>query len=361
MRSYRGAFTLVELLVVIAIIGVLVALLLPAVQMAREAARRMQCTNNLKQIGQAQHNAHDTLGRLIPGGDFNICTVATNRDTTPAWGLLIMPYLEMTALFDSFDKDGANGLQSPTNIDLVSTVVPAYLCPSASDPDYDSNPKTAAGPLKGMLAFNTQYGDFEFTRERASFRGLPVAFQTGARTHYVAVHGAHSDESERLNRYYGTHEKNYAGSKGVTPYAAGCTESCAPNGVMPAIQRKDKPEMYVDFVKVEDGSSHTIMLSEDCSSLLSHWGEHYNVLVFKQDKASPINQKPYGAFPSCATASLPFGTSNTWQLHDLRSAHPGGVNSVYTDGRVSMLSPDMDLDTLRRLLNRMDGETVVSP
>jgi hypothetical protein len=79
--------------VVIAVIGVLIALLLPAVQ----AAQTHECVNNLKQLGLAQHNAHDVLNRLVPGGDLNI-TISPVRDITPAWGLLILPYMEMTAL-----------------------------------------------------------------------------------------------------------------------------------------------------------------------------------------------------------------------------------------------------------------------
>ncbi|MDR1140110.1 MAG: hypothetical protein LBL62_00355, partial [Planctomycetaceae bacterium] len=87
---------------------------------------------------------------------------------------------------------------------------------------------------------------------------------------------------------------------------------------MPAIQVKNKDGMYIDFTKITDGTSNTIMISEDCASFLSHWGQHYTILVFKQDHAAPINQKPYKPFPNCATGSGPFGTSNMWQFHDLR-------------------------------------------
>jgi prepilin-type N-terminal cleavage/methylation domain-containing protein/prepilin-type processing-associated H-X9-DG protein len=99
-NEYRNGFTLVELLVVIAIIGVLIAMLLPAVQAAREAARRMQCTNNLKQIGIGVHNYHDTLQTFpvgVVGTDYN------NRFPRTTWSFLIYPYIEQTALYQLYD------------------------------------------------------------------------------------------------------------------------------------------------------------------------------------------------------------------------------------------------------------------
>src|SRR5206468_6961899 len=110
-RAGRG-FTLVELLVVIAIIGVLVALLLPAVQSAREAARRMQCTNNMRQMGLALHNFHDTNLCLPPGGVATSTgpTIAHTKFSIPtnvihSWGVFIYPYLEQKSLSDQYHWD----------------------------------------------------------------------------------------------------------------------------------------------------------------------------------------------------------------------------------------------------------------
>jgi len=130
----RSAFTLVELLVVIAIIGVLVALLLPAIQAAREAARRTECTNHLKQIGLAVQLYHDTkkqfpLGRNLP----NALGVS--------WAFYILPYLEENAVFDSYVKTAR--VDSAANIRAMRTPVATYACPSrrtaAADRNFDND------------------------------------------------------------------------------------------------------------------------------------------------------------------------------------------------------------------------------
>lgn len=131
-RAQRG-FTLVELLVVIAIIGVMVGLLLPAVQAAREAARRMSCSNNLKQLGVALHNFHDTYNRLPPmGGTIGGGTEGYNR-LAPLVHLL--PFMEQQALLEQYrtTTDSTNWSPWENNV-LVNTQVGAFLCPSSSSP-----------------------------------------------------------------------------------------------------------------------------------------------------------------------------------------------------------------------------------
>jgi prepilin-type N-terminal cleavage/methylation domain-containing protein len=126
-RLQRG-FTLVELLVVIAIIGVLVALLLPAVQAARESARRMKCSNNLKQMGLALHMYHDNLNSFPPGA-----FVANNL----SWNVLVLPYLEQAALFSQFNFttgafNGAPNQEGPGKNVHSLVRLQAYLCPSST-------------------------------------------------------------------------------------------------------------------------------------------------------------------------------------------------------------------------------------
>src|SRR6478752_7496148 len=108
-KSRRVGFTLVELLVVIAIIGVLVALLLPAVQQAREAARRMSCQNNLKQLGLAMHNYESTHKVLPPGGQ---PAKGTSNNYGVSWLALILPYMEQGNVYDKFDFEGTTAAQT---------------------------------------------------------------------------------------------------------------------------------------------------------------------------------------------------------------------------------------------------------
>ena len=127
-RSRLG-FTLVELLVVIAIIGILVALLLPAVQSAREAARRLQCSNNLKQLALALHNYHDTAKAFPPAITFKSGEDPTQYNTVrPGWTISILPFIEQQALYDAVDK--TQPLTHSNNQRIRSVRVPGMLCPS---------------------------------------------------------------------------------------------------------------------------------------------------------------------------------------------------------------------------------------
>lgn len=148
-RSY--GFTLVELLVVIAIIGILVGLLLPAVQAAREAARRMQCTNNLKQIGLAVHNYHDSYKRFPIGANYN-------HGWTWTYGIL--PYIEQSAVYNNIDVKLP--VKNAANINWAVSKIPGSRCPSASGPDTKNDLGAVTVPIATYVgnagAFDESFG-----------------------------------------------------------------------------------------------------------------------------------------------------------------------------------------------------------
>ena len=145
MHQSRKAFTLIELLVVIAIIAVLIALLLPAVQAAREAARRIQCVNNVKQIGLAIHGYHSSFESLPPVGGMDLMGDSTGGGRVPQTAsvhLRLTNYLEQRALYDAYNfmlGDVVKGNSVPANTTVMSIMVPGYLCPSDSNPGSSLN------------------------------------------------------------------------------------------------------------------------------------------------------------------------------------------------------------------------------
>jgi prepilin-type N-terminal cleavage/methylation domain-containing protein len=160
----RKGFTLIELLVVIAIIAILVALLLPAVQQAREAARRAQCKNNLKQIGVALHNYHDVHRTLPPGFigvDLTTRTPNIHGMNSFGWGMMILPMLDQGTLFKDFNSKVSllNAANNPANEALTQKPLAAYRCPSDTAPDvWDLNDDSGNFLIK--LASSNYVGHF---------------------------------------------------------------------------------------------------------------------------------------------------------------------------------------------------------
>ncbi len=194
MRS-RFAFTLVELLVVIAIIGILIALLLPAVQAAREAARRSQCQNHLKQIALALHNYHDSNDRFPPGHDYdpNRPASATGRMHPEMWGwaAYILPQMEYGGLYDQLDVKNRSLSQvlaaGPVVAALVQTPLPTFFCPT--DPGGDQGARVA-------------HQSRAWTSGPGVTAGGLTNFRPGASA-YVANQGCHDLDQNRIPNFPG--------------------------------------------------------------------------------------------------------------------------------------------------------------
>ena len=173
IRKSKRAFTLVELLVVIAIIGILVGLLLPAVQAAREAARRMQCSNNLKQLGLAVHLYHDAHKVFPP----QMLNVSTNNDRRWGWGSCLLPFVEQTALYNILRPDGGRQIPVATTlfggVPLLQTPVPVHVCPSDSGgPTNQFHPSVSASSNANNWYSKSNYVcNQQIMRYRAGFGG----------------------------------------------------------------------------------------------------------------------------------------------------------------------------------------------
>ncbi|MCA9235830.1 MAG: DUF1559 domain-containing protein [Planctomycetales bacterium] len=328
----RRAFTLVELLVVIAIIGVLVALLLPAVQAAREAARRMQCSNNLKQQGLAAQNYagsnRDTLpvgyegetGR--PGVNFSKLHLFTE----------LLPYMEQEPLFDqiNFNYTGAPWDNEPAK----DVVVSAYLCPSWTDP--------------------------------AVMTGALYDYQNGALVTYSGVGGALvdgmslSDPEFVVSSGYGVIPKNGAFQAEILQGAAatGGTGGTRPGGSA-AQTFKGRP---VKFSEITDGQSNTLLVGEfvhrDLVASTGAWDE------------PPGNVRPWylGGFQNAPysfkvvefTPNTQINRDQGVQFNHLPfgSRHPGITQFAYIDGSVHPLSDDIDRQTYHALATANAGDLI---
>ena len=314
----RVGFTLVELLVVIAIIGILVALLLPAIQAAREAARRSQCSNNLKQLGLALQNYHDTY-KSFPLG------VRNQAGWGPTWWIGVLPYVEAAMIFEQFDFAGAHGgwIGSGTaagnwNRDLVANaMIPVMFCPSSPLPQ-----------LQGHKAIDPSY---------------------------VGVSGATSGNGFTESRL-GTCCNCCDGAKNNTGQFSG-------GGMLLANSR-------VRISDVTDGTSTTITVGEASDFLLNGTtkmigsaSNGHSFVMGTDDGNTTTGARKF----NLTTVRYPIGfkdysqpgiDANHGPNNPLISAHPGGAQVVLVDGSVRFLSDTTDMFIVRILCTRDDGQAV---
>ncbi len=315
-RGQRQGFTLVELLVVIAIIGVLVALLLPAVQAAREAARRMQCSNNFKQLGLAAHMYHDTNHVLPYNGHPQSGSGATMQRGV-SWFFRLLPYMEQNAAYSQAVWSGDWSLQdapASPNVALINTLrVPGLWCPSSP------LPKTK---MLGSVA----------EVQLPNYVGIEGSYYQGGTATTVAAQPYHDT--------YG--RANY-------------------NGV---IQIAEFP---VSFASITDGTSNTMMASEQSNFQFDtagakvdrrssgHWGGAWSCGSGARNWTQNVTTIRYpirGGFGSA-------GNTQPYEVNiPLFSAHPGGVQALRADGSVQWVAETIAFATLTALSDRGDGMPV---
>lgn len=314
----KDGFTLVELLVVIAIIGVLLGLLLPAVQAARESARRMRCANHLKQIGVALHNYHSARGAFPPGNHAQtagVCPgsqrpgVDSPSEDRANWMILILPYLERQELYKAYDLSTYN--EAPENREVRESWVETYVCPS----DVATNELTvpAFGP--------------------GSEWGLGVPYMPGS---YRGVAGRSDGQmflDWSLDVSYPRRWRGPLHMVGVLGFT---------------------PERVTD---IKDGSSSTLMVGESttrtCLSYRTLWA--YSYAFYSLSSTTPQARTLSGDYGRCRSAEgegLALPCRRGWG-----SFHSGGLNFLLCDGSVRFLDTGIDVDLFADLGTIAGGES----
>jgi prepilin-type N-terminal cleavage/methylation domain-containing protein/prepilin-type processing-associated H-X9-DG protein len=347
-RPVRG-FTLVELLVVIAIIGVLVGLLLPAVQAAREAARRMSCGNNIRQIAMGAIN-YEGAFRSLP---LNYSTVLDPANTTSgfnqaSWMTMILPNIEQNAIYQGFNFSRAPfevGNPQNLNIDNAAQTINLYRCPSDVTPrdavagrasSVTLNPETvytrdgATTSYVGCAGSNWLWGAYD-TRSFLEFNMDPFLVRNG---------NAHGNGN-------GIFFPGYRGVKGVptTPGPEPSGRAC-----------------QTLMASIKDGTSNTIMVGESVGSF-----SRFNWWYSAEGSSATCAINP-NASPRCAAATTGrkrldlIACDADWQNnYGFMSEHSGGCQFALADGSVRFIPDTIDTLAYRRLGSMMDGGVVSIP
>ena len=316
-RRRYSAFTLIELLVVIAITGLLLALLLPAVQAARESARRAQCSNNIKQISLGLIGYHTALGSFPPGARMGPttpngapCPGGWNCDFT--WQAFTGPYIDEMVWFDLFDFKVC--ISWYTNYQGRMMVIPTFICPSSAGVGIVTDPDPSDPRL-----------NLEFSR---------------LRTNYVVNWG---------NTSYGQ----------VT---------------LAGVAFKNAPFTFVTPIKfksIQDGLSHTLLLSETLTPVLTNiyagsiaetslneGGATFNTYITPNSTAPDLS---FRGCPVPGDGGTNCQVENNWpnaNYYAARSLHPGGVNASFCDGSVHFFSDEIDLSVWRALSTSQGSESI---
>jgi prepilin-type N-terminal cleavage/methylation domain-containing protein/prepilin-type processing-associated H-X9-DG protein len=307
-RRARG-FTLIELLVVIAIIAILIGLLLPAVQKVREAAARMSCSNNLKQMALACHNHHDQYGKFPVGGVTDGPCCGTNSGTN--WGIEILPFVEQANLYKLYNQSLNN--ENATNVaNVTSKAVKTYFCPSDMNAGQLQHPDSGNG--SGLQYMTSSYramsgrgygpnGESWWFDDPESGRNLP-AQQRGV------IHGT--------SKLYGLSAETFA--------------------------------------SVTDGTSNTVMLAEYTTRThirrTSFWG--YTYTSYSMSAAVAQSRTFMPDYDACVALGDSNPCKRAWG-----SFHTGGMNAAFADGSVKFVRQTIDMNQWLAMGTIAGGEIIL--
>src|SRR5260370_971899 len=316
--NLRPAFTLIELLVVIAIIGVLIALLLPAVKKVREAANRVQCQNNLKQIGLALHT-YEGVNKSFPPGYISTPGVGTmdpeSGDWGPGWGWLaiLLPFVEQAPLFKSLNWNLP--CYDPANAAAVTTPVSIYLCPSANNPAstvnvVDVNQNTVAVFGRANYVHNVGWNDLWSAPATTNYD--QVANGVMYRNSKIRVAGVKDGLSNTV----------FAGER--TPYLS--------DAVWPGVAPNSRHFAYNQFASLGTGGNG---INFDNGG--SYVGAHSGPSIYEVPQVIHPPNSPLG------------------HTDEMFSEHPGGANILLGDGSVRFYSDGHSLATWMALSSRNGG------
>jgi prepilin-type N-terminal cleavage/methylation domain-containing protein/prepilin-type processing-associated H-X9-DG protein len=330
MRATRGGFTLVELLAVIAIVAVLIGLLLPAVQAAREAARRMQCANNMKQIGLAIHNYHSAFDVLPPVGGIDVAGNSGGSGLVPQTAsvhMRLLNYLEHVDAYNFTLGDVLAGAAVAANTTVISTAIPGYLCPSDANP---GNSGTLAGGFASPVTCVNYAINGGTNRRNVGGAVDGVAWWLGGNASYggrVAL--ASIVDGTGNTAAFGEWVKGTSGASSPGTNLVYSIASYANGG--PAA---DADACLASTAPLWDYKGEYWTLQDT-----GRGGPYYHVTT--------PNQK------ACAVAA---GFGNADSFIGPASSHPGGVNVLLMDGSVRFLKDGVAPGIWRGMGTRAGGE-----